>query len=111
MTRAAPDDHELLRRMRGGDEAALETLYGRYGGLVYTLAFRVLGDGELAREVLQDTFLRAWDGRETYDPTRGRVAWWLMGIARNRAVDVLRSRVHQGRLREREPLSVHLSEP
>jgi RNA polymerase sigma-70 factor (ECF subfamily) len=108
---AEPPDHELVRRMRNGEEAALETLYRRYGGLVYTLALRTLGDAELAREVLQDTFLRVWTGRETYDPARGRVAWWLMGIARNRAVDVLRSRVHQSRLREREPLTAGMREP
>ena len=99
-----PDDPELIRRMRGGDEAALEGLYARYGGLVYTLALRIVGDPELAREVLQDTFVRSWDGRETYDSARGRVPWWLMGIARNRAIDLLRSRSHQARLREQEPL-------
>src|SRR5262249_60518361 len=57
------------------------------------------------REVLQDTFLRSWDGRDAYDPARGRVPWWLMGIARNRAIDLLRSRSHQARLREAERLS------
>jgi RNA polymerase sigma-70 factor, ECF subfamily len=98
-----PPDPELLRRMRGGEETALETLYARYGGLVYTLALRIVGDPELAREVLQDTFVRCWDGSETYDADRGRVPWWLMGIARNRAVDLLRSRPHQARLRERQP--------
>ena len=99
-------DPELLRRMRLGDEAALEALYVRYGGLVYTLALRIVGDPELAREVVQDTFLRSWDGRETYDAQRGRVPWWLMGIARNRAIDLLRSRSHQARIRERAtPLS------
>jgi RNA polymerase sigma-70 factor (ECF subfamily) len=95
-------DLELLNRMRRGDERALETLYARYGGLVYALALRIVGDRELAREVLQDTFLRSWDGRETYDARRGRVSWWLMGIARNRAIDLLRSRSHQARLRERD---------
>ena len=94
-------DVELVRGMRLGDEAALEALYRRYGGLIYTLATRIVGDPELAREVLQDTFVRAWEGGATYDPTRGRVAWWLMGIARNRAIDLLRSRTHQARLRER----------
>jgi len=93
-------DQDLITGMRRGDERALEALYARYGGLIYTLALRIVGDVELAREVLQDTFMRAWDGRNTYDATRGRVAWWLMGIARNRAIDVLRSRSHQGRLRE-----------
>jgi RNA polymerase sigma-70 factor, ECF subfamily len=99
-----PGDPELFRRMRLGDESALEALYARYGGLVYTLALRIVGDPELAREVLQDTFLRSWDGREGYDPARGRVPWWLMGIARNRAIDVLRSRSHQGRVREQAHL-------
>jgi RNA polymerase sigma-70 factor, ECF subfamily len=104
-----PADPDLVRRMREGDEAALEMLYARYGGLVYSLTMRIVGDPELAREVLQDTFLRSWDGRATYDPQRGRVAWWLMGIARNGAVDLLRSRPHQARLRERERLSVDVS--
>lgn len=100
-----PPDTQLLRQMQAGDEAALETLYRRYTGLVFTIALRIVGDPELAREVLQDAFLRCWDGRETYDPGRGRVPWWLMGIARNRAIDLLRSRSHQARLREQEPLS------
>src|SRR5215468_3372366 len=108
-----PADLELLRRMQQGDEAALEALYARYGGLVFTLAMRIVGDPELAREVLQDTFLRSWDGRETYDSRRGRIPWWLMGIARNRAIDVLRSRPHQARMREQERLQPNtaVSEP
>jgi len=104
-----PVDRELLRRMQRGEEAALEALYARYAGLVYTLALRVVGDGELAREVLQDTFLRSWDGADSYDAARGRVAWWLMGIARNGAVDLLRSRPHQARLREQGRLSQALA--
>src|SRR5215468_702791 len=99
-----PDDVELLHRMRAGDVSSLEVLYTRFAALTFTLALRIVGDPELAREALQDTFLRCWDGRETYDPARGRVAWWLMGIARNRAIDLLRSRPHQARLREQESL-------
>lgn len=104
-------DSELLRHMQVGEESALEVLYARYAGLIFTLALRIVGDPELAREVLQDTFLRCWDGREAYDPGRGRVPGWLMGIARNRAIDLLRSRPHQARLREREPLVELASEP
>lgn len=108
---AGPTDAELLERMRDGDERALEALYARYGGLVYALALRIVGDRELAREVLQDTFLRSWDGRETYDPKRGRVAWWLIGVARNRAIDLLRSRSHHARLREQGPIREEGREP
>src|SRR5262245_26041680 len=103
-----PADPDLVRRMRQGDESALEMQYARYGGLVYRLAMRIVGDPEVAREVLQDTFLRCWDGRATYDPLRGRVAGWLMGIARNGAVDLLRSRPHQARMRERERLGIEV---
>jgi len=107
-----PADAELLDRMRDGDESALEELYARYAGLIYTLALRIVGDPELAREVLQDTFLRSWHGREVYDPERGRVPWWIMGIARNRAIDLLlRSRSHQARLREQEPFARGAHEP
>ena len=106
-----PIDPELISRMRLGDESALEALYARYGGLVFTLALRIVGDAELAREVLQDTFLRCWDGSDSFDAGRGRVPWWLMGIARNRAIDLLRSRPHQARLREREQLAVGIGQP
>jgi RNA polymerase sigma-70 factor, ECF subfamily len=101
---AGPTDLTLLDRVRARDEAALAALYDRYGGLVFTVALRVLGDRDLAEEVMQDTFLRCWNGVETYRPERGHAAGWLMGIARNRAVDVLRSRQHQARLRERTTL-------
>jgi RNA polymerase sigma-70 factor (ECF subfamily) len=97
--------------MQLGEESGLELLYARYGGLIFTLSLRIVGDPELAREVLQDTFLRCWDGSESFDAGRGRVPWWLMGIARNRAIDLLRSRSHQARLREREQLAVVIDEP
>lgn len=82
----------------------MAVLYDRYSGLVYTLALRIVGDRELAREVLQDTFLRCWDQAAQYDSKRGQLAAWLIVIARNRAIDLLRSRQHQARLREAVPL-------
>ena len=106
----AATDPDLLRQMQLGNESAFEVLYTRYGGLIFTLALRIVGDRELAREVLQDTLLRCWDGKEAYDPSRGRVPAWLVGIARHRAIDLLRSRPHQARLREREPLTGLASE-
>jgi RNA polymerase sigma-70 factor (ECF subfamily) len=109
--RAAPDFHSrqlaeqaLLQRVRAHDEAALEALYDRFGGLVFTLALRIVGDRELAQEVVQDAFLRCWRGAERYTEARGSVAAWLMGVARNRAIDLLRSRQHQARLREQAAL-------
>ena len=100
-------DEMLLRGVRLRDETALSMLYDRYGGLVFTLALRVLGDRELAEEVMQDVFLRCWHGLEQHVAARGRLAGWLLGITRNRAIDVLRGRQHQARPRE----SASLPEP
>jgi RNA polymerase sigma-70 factor (ECF subfamily) len=97
-------DQTLLGRLQAGDEGALGALYERYAPLLYSLALRVVGDRHLAQEVIQDTFLRCWDRAERYDPARGPVPAWLIGVTRHRAIDVLRSRSHQARLREREAL-------
>jgi RNA polymerase sigma-70 factor (ECF subfamily) len=97
-------DSELMERVRRGDEVALAALYDRYGGLILTVALRIVGDRDLAEEVMQDTFLRVWNASDTYRSSRGQVSGWLIGIARNRAIDVLRSRQHKTRLRERTPL-------
>ena len=93
-------DDALLLAVRGRNQAALRSLYERYAGLVYTVALRIVGDRELAQEVLQDVFLRCWERADTFRPERGHLGGWLIGIARNRSVDLLRSRQHQARLRE-----------
>jgi RNA polymerase sigma-70 factor, ECF subfamily len=97
-------DAELMERVRRGDEIALAALYDRYGGLILTVALRIVGDRELAEEVMQDCFLRVWNASETYRSSRGQVSGWLIGITRNRAIDMLRSRQHKTRMRERTPL-------
>ena len=97
-------DEELFQRIRNRDESALVALYERYAGLVMALALRVAGDRELSEEIVQDTFLRCWNGADSYHPDRGRVLTWLMGVARNRAIDALRSKQHHSRLREQTDL-------
>jgi RNA polymerase sigma-70 factor, ECF subfamily len=103
---AGPEGEEavLLRRLRERDETALASLYRRHAGLVYALALRIVGDRHLAEEVLQDAFLRCWDEVAQFDPARGRLSSWLLGVARHRAIDLLRSRQHQARLHERGAL-------
>src|SRR5512139_2840619 len=70
---------------------ALSELYDRYSRLVFSVAFQTLGSRELAEEVTQDAFLRAWQHAGSYQPAQGKVATWLASISRHRAIDVLRS--------------------
>jgi len=88
--RTAPEDEALLARVAAGDSRALETLYDRYGRVVYSTALRILGLSELAEEVVQETFWRVWRRSGTFQPGRGQVSSWILGIAHNLAIDELR---------------------
>ena len=88
---AGPDDERLLaERFRSGDETVLREVYDRYGGLVHRIGTACLPSHHDAEDVTQATFVAAWRGRGTYDPDRGSLAGWLLGIARRQAVDRLR---------------------
>jgi RNA polymerase sigma-70 factor, ECF subfamily len=95
-------DELLLHGVRMRDEQALEQLYDRYGGSVFTLALRVVGDSNLAEDAMHDVFLRCWNGLDQFDATRGTVPAWLFGIARHRAIDVLRGHRDRAGRHERD---------
>lgn len=88
--RGPGDERVLAERFRRGDEAVLRELYDRYGGLVHRLGTACLSHHEAA-DVTQATFVAAWRGRETFDPERGTLPGWLLGIARRQVVDRLRA--------------------
>jgi RNA polymerase sigma-70 factor (ECF subfamily) len=86
------DDEELMRRLSYRDLSAYKTLFSRYGTLVYSTALRVLRDPQLAEDMAQEIYLRLWRKPESYAATRGKFSTWLTSVARNRAVDEVRSR-------------------
>ena len=72
------------------DAAAFETFYDRHGGAAYSLAYRIVGDTKAAEDVTQEAFLSIWRSKAGYDRARGSVRGWVLGIVRNRAIDLLR---------------------
>jgi RNA polymerase sigma-70 factor (ECF subfamily) len=88
--RSTQDDEAQLARVAAGDSRALEALYDRYSRVVYSAALRILGQPELAEEVVQETFWRVWRRSGTFQPGRGQVSSWVLGIAHNLAIDELR---------------------
>ena len=89
------DDRELAARLRRGDAAALSALYDRYARVVLALVLRIVGNRAEAEDLLQEVFLQAWRRAPEYDPQRGSFSAWLFTIARNRALDVVRSPRHK----------------
>lgn len=72
--------------------AALSTLYDRYGRLVFSVSLHLVGDMETAEEITQDVFVRVCEGSQGYRPHLSKVSTWLVSIARHRAIDELRRR-------------------
>lgn len=81
---------DMAKRLIERDQSALSELYQQFGGLVYSIALRVVQNSTLAEEVTQDTFLKVWNQPASWDPERGRFASWLLTITRYTAIDRLR---------------------
>lgn len=98
-------DRELLAGMQEGDESALAELIERKTQPLIQAAYRILADYEEARDVVQITFVRIWEKRDSFDE-RWSPNTWIFRICTNLAIDQLRSR--QTRERGQEPVRTHL---
>lgn len=91
-TLAEASDADLIGRAATGEARALEVLYDRYSGVVFSFALRLLGDRQLAEEVLQEAFFRAWRQGGDFSVQRGSFVTWLLSITHNLAIDEIRKR-------------------
>lgn len=89
-------DPALLASIAKGDQQAFSQLYDHSSTLLYTLAFRILGNREEADELLQDVYLEVWRKVARYDIGRGTPIAWLITLTRSRAIDRLRARAVRG---------------
>jgi RNA polymerase sigma-70 factor, ECF subfamily len=85
-------DRKVVDRLLGKDPSALAEIYDEYGRAVYSLSLRILGDSAGAEDVVHDVFLKLWRQPEQYRIERGTLRAWLLSVAHNRSIDVLRRR-------------------
>jgi RNA polymerase sigma-70 factor, ECF subfamily len=110
-SRAGGDQH-LLRRIGQGDIRAFDEFYGRHSRGAYGMAVRVLGDGRLAEDAVQEAFLNVWRTAARFDARRGNPSTWLFTLVHRRAVDAVRvqqkhsyEQVDEQRVEGEEPAS------
>jgi len=85
-------DADLIGRSANGDARALEVLYDRYSRVVFSFALRIVADRQLAEELLQEVFFRAWQQGGAFRASRGTFVTWLLSITHNMAIDEVRRR-------------------
>ncbi len=97
-------DSELIELITAQDARALETLYDRYSRVIYSFALRIVGDQEIAEEIMQEVFFRAWQQGKSFQTNRGTLITWLLSITHNLSIDEVRKR-------KRRPQKADSSEP
>ncbi len=85
-------DSDLVLMLQSGDEGAFAILYDNYAALLFGTIVRIVDDRKEAENLLQDCFVKVWQNIGRYDSGKGRLATWLINIARNTAIDFTRSK-------------------
>ena len=99
-TELRPTDRDLMTRLARRDPEALEHLYDKHSRIIYALLVRITQHPASADELLQEVFLRVWRNAPAYQTSRGALTPWLLTMARNIAIDHLRSKGEKQRRQE-----------
>lgn len=95
-TTLAPEaENEMLFCLQSDDQRHFSKLYNRFSPALFGLIHTWIKDKEMAENLLQDVFIKAWRNRELYDAAKGRLFTWLFRIARNISIDYLRSKTYK----------------
>jgi len=85
-------EQELVALLKEQNNDAFNYLYDHYSGALFTIINQIVPDKDTASDVLQEVFVNVWRKISTYDETKGRLFTWMLNIARNAAIDKVRSK-------------------
>lgn len=85
-------EQDLVILLQQRSEKAFSYLYDNYSGALYGIIHSIITNTETANDVLQDVFLNIWTKIGSYDPSKGRLFTWMLNVARNAAIDKIRSK-------------------
>lgn len=88
---AGQDDSELIGRLKRRDPDAMSEMYERFGRATFAIIVRIVRNTAIAEDLVQETFLKVWNRVSAFNDERGALGPWVLTIARNRAIDYIRS--------------------
>lgn len=98
-TKITYSEQELVALLQQRNDHSFGYLYNNYSGALLGVVTAIVANQETARDVLQEVFVNIWRKIESYDPAKGRLFTWMINVARNAAIDKLRSRSYQDSLK------------
>jgi RNA polymerase sigma-70 factor, ECF subfamily len=101
----------LLAGVARRDQAAFERLYSATRGKLYGVVLRILRRSDLADEVIQETYVKVWNSASQFDPAISTPITWMVAIARNRAIDLVRKKTEASIEDESEAMEVAADTP
>jgi RNA polymerase sigma-70 factor (ECF subfamily) len=101
-------EKDLILLLKKKDKRGIDYLYDNYSSALYGVILRIVKTEDLAEEVMQDCFLKIWEKIEMYDDSKGKLFTWIISIARNLALDKLRSK-EVSRIKKTDELSFNVS--
>jgi len=82
--------NSAIEAVQNGDRTAFEQLYDAYSPAMYGISLKILNDGELAADSVQDSFIKVWKKIHSFDVKKGSFFTWILNINRNTAIDKYR---------------------
>jgi len=82
----------LVKQFQNKDQVAFEKLYNMYSKSIHGVVYNIVKNSDMADELMQDVFIKAWKKADTYSSKKGRFFTWMLNIARNTAIDKTRSK-------------------
>lgn len=87
----AAHEIKIIDLLQSGDKKGIPLLYKHYSNAIYGIVIRMVNNEEVAQEVMQDVFVKAWKYADKYDPKKGKLYTWLAQIARNSSLTTIKS--------------------
>jgi RNA polymerase sigma-70 factor (ECF subfamily) len=108
-SKATYSEQELIVLLQTQSNEGFSYLYDNYSGALFTIINQVVTDQEIASDVLQEVFVNIWRKIDLYDSTKGRLFTWMLNIARNAAIDKVRSKGFRNS-QKNQPISDNVNE-
>lgn len=106
-SKIAYDEKELIALLQQRNEKAFGHLYDNYSSALLGIIYSIIKESETANDVLQEVFVNIWKKIDSYDASKGRLFTWMLNIARNAAIDKIRSKEYRNSL-QNQPISANV---